>query len=85
MPSATSGAEKLAAVEAATIPRGSIDPMKIRSFLDRVVPIVETTATIGRTNRTKPATRARQGHTTPFRDAGVTVAEIEINKIPMVS
>ena len=82
MPSATSGAEKLAAVDAATMPRGSIDPTKIRSFLDRVLPMVADTATRGRTSSTRAATRATQGHTTPCRDAGVTVAEIEMNNTP---
>ncbi len=37
MCSATSGAVKVAAVDAATIPRGSMDPTKIRSFLVRLV------------------------------------------------
>ena len=44
MPSAASGAEKLVAVAAATMPRGSMDPMKIRSFL---VKLVRTVATDG--------------------------------------
>ena len=33
-----------------TIPRGSMNPTKIRSFLDRSVPQVATTATSGRTS-----------------------------------
>lgn len=85
MPSATSGAAKLAAVDAATIPRGSIAAIKMRSLPDRLVPTVATTATNGRTTRTSSITSATDGHTTPFNDSGVTVAEIEMNNSPIVS
>ncbi len=85
MCSATSGAAKLAAVDAATIPRGSMQPMKIRSFLVRVDRAVATTATAGRTTSTSSATRASAGQITPRRDAGVTVAEIAMNSTPIAS
>ena len=67
------------------MPRGSMAPMKIRSLLVRLVRTVATSVTAGRTRRTSTTTRPSVGHTTPRSDAGVTVAEIEMNSTPMVS
>src|SRR3974390_2523390 len=84
-PSAINGAEKLAAVDAATMPRGSIDPTKTRCFVVRSVRHVAIAATTGRTSTTRHATRAIVGQITPRSDDGGTVAEIAINSTPMVS
>src|SRR5881397_881077 len=78
-PDAVSCGAKLAAVDAATMPRGSIQPTKVRSSVERSVRAVDTNATRGRTTSTRHATRARVGQSTSRSDAGVTVAEIETN------
>src|SRR5262249_61840189 len=54
-PDEASCGAKLAAVEAATIPRGSIHPTKARSFRGRSVRTVDTIATTGRTTSTRQA------------------------------
>jgi len=62
-----------------------IDPTKMRWFRVSSVPTVDSAATAGLTSSTRQATDARPGHWTPRSDAGVTVAEIEMNSTPMVS
>lgn len=47
--------------------------------------MVATKATSGRTTRTRSATRARVGRSTGVREAGVTLAEIEMNSSPMIN
>ena len=64
-PSATKGAEKFAAVEAATIPRGSIEPMNIRWFRVNSVPMVDTTATTGEPTEPEPRPVPRLATTHP--------------------
>ena len=69
IPAAANGAPKEAAVEAATIPRGSIQPMNARSRTDSGVLNVETAATNGRTTSTSPSEehQSRSEHRTHRR------------------
>ena len=73
------------AVAAATIPRGAIHLIKPRSPRVRSVRSVQSAATSGRAIRTKIATRAKVGSIRCRREAGVTVAEIEMNRRPRIS
>ena len=85
IPSAIIVAENVDAVEAATIPRGAIQPTKPRSAPDRSVRSVDAHATSGRVTSTSTATRPTAGSGRPLSDSGVTVAEMEMNSTPMMS
>ena len=85
IPAAANGAPNDAAVEAATIPRGSIQPMNARSRTDSGVRSVETAATSGRTITTSPRRSSNVGPSTARTEDGVTVAEMEMNSTPMTS
>ena len=73
------------AVAAATIPRGAIQPMNARSPFPRSVRSVDANAASGRATRTSTATRPSVGSSRCLSDCGVTVAEMETNKTPMIS
>ena len=82
---AASVAPKVEAVAAATMPRGAIQPVNARSPLVSSVRMVARKATSGRVTSTRTATRARVGSTRCCSDAGVTVAEMDTNRTPMIS
>ena len=85
MPLATRPAAKVEAVAAATMPRGAIQPMKPRSPPLRSVRKVAANAASGLAARTSTATRASVGSSRWRNDCGVTVAEIEMNRMPIIS
>jgi hypothetical protein len=72
-------------VAAAAIPRGAIQPMNARSPFPRSVRSVDANAASGRATATSTATSPSVGSTRWRRDCGVTVAEMETNKTPMIS
>src|SRR6516162_1632337 len=82
IPAVASGGPKVAAVEAATMPRGSIQPTKARSRTDKWLRNVAAAATRGRTRSTSPAIRTSVGPRTDRTELTVTVAEIEMNRSP---
>ncbi len=82
---ATSPAENVDAVAAATMPRGSIHPVNRRSPVVMSVRAVASQATSGRVTRIRTAASASVGRIRWRSDAGVTVAEIETKSTPMIS
>ena len=85
MPLATRPAANVDAVAAATMPRGAIQPMNARSPFPRSVPIVAANAAIGLAARTRTATKASVGSSRCRSECGVTVAEMEMNRMPIIS
>ena len=67
------------------MPRGAIQPMKARSPFVRSVLSVDANAAMGLATRTRTATRASVGSSRCRSDCGVTVAEMEMNRTPMIS
>ena len=85
MPLATRPAVNVDAVAAATIPRGAIQPTNARSPFPRSVLRVDANATRGRATRTSTAVRTSEGSSRWRSDCGVTVAEMEMNKTPIIN
>jgi len=73
------------AVAAATIPRGSSQPMNARSRRFSVEPRVAQATTRGRTTRTMMAISASPSGSSEVTVDGVTEAEISTNRIPISS
>ena len=82
---ATSVAEKVEAVAAATMPRGAIQPVNARSPAVMSVRSVARKATSGLVISTRIAISASVGRIRCRSEAGVTVAEMEMNSTPIIS
>ena len=73
----------LAAVAAATIPRGAIQPMKMRSCIENPLPMVMRNTMPGRTTRMSTAITSSVGRMRGFTDDGVTSVLSPTNNTPM--